>query len=560
MKYKYLAVLMMASLLVFVTVPFTALAQDMLDVPTIWDGSVDGALRRFIEADTNADGTRKNPNRVYRLERGGLYWMDASQPIKFNLTMVAEDNDPANPTNPPCLVPTILGDGSSVGNWFDIQKGNLTLRNIIFKTIRPDFQQVPWNGSTFNISGDSIRVHVSHCVFEYMTGGQSFAIGGKWSKVYLMDNIFRNGQHPGSWFGGGASIFSPVEVDTCVLTNNTMFYCGGYLTGPNRNYSKYVHIEHNTVFVNHVNPLYAPYVSNAVIKNNIWYSTCSMGVTEVEREGGWFDWKGAVTSTISIDTIATDVATNYGLTESGRHMWVYNNAYYWPQAIKDMWARQDTVIKYQPSWMNTRTAAMFADDANYPHLLEGNNVEADPGFGAAEMGQVDSMAHYAELIRTNTQTNFLGYFNPGGDVFAVVWPVPENLAYSNTMLQTHASDGLPVGDLNWFPDKRKQWAFVLTGVAPEPTGELPQVFALSQNYPNPFNPTTKIEFSIPQQSNVELKVYNILGQEVASLVNETMQPGRYVVPFDASKLASGMYIYKLRAGDYVSARKMMLLK
>lgn len=89
---------------------------------------------------------------------------------------------------------------------------------------------------------------------------------------------------------------------------------------------------------------------------------------------------------------------------------------------------------------------------------------------------------------------------------------------------------------------------------------LPEEYKLSQNYPNPFNPTTSIKFSIPEASNVVLKVYDILGSEVAVLVNKEMQAGNYNVDFDASKLASGMYIYSIKAGDFNVTKKMMLLK
>jgi hypothetical protein len=89
---------------------------------------------------------------------------------------------------------------------------------------------------------------------------------------------------------------------------------------------------------------------------------------------------------------------------------------------------------------------------------------------------------------------------------------------------------------------------------------LPTNYALSQNYPNPFNPSTTIQFDIPKTSFVTLKVYNVLGQEVATLVNEDKKIGRYEVSFDGSKLTSGVYFYRLIAGDYASTNKFLLLK
>jgi hypothetical protein len=89
-------------------------------------------------------------------------------------------------------------------------------------------------------------------------------------------------------------------------------------------------------------------------------------------------------------------------------------------------------------------------------------------------------------------------------------------------------------------------------------------YDLSQNYPNPFNPATTIKYQIPNGGNVSLKIYDILGAEVMTLVNTTQAKGRYEVKFDASsvsrRISSGVYIYRIQANDYVASRKMILLK
>ncbi|MFA6456403.1 MAG: T9SS type A sorting domain-containing protein [Bacteroidota bacterium] len=85
-------------------------------------------------------------------------------------------------------------------------------------------------------------------------------------------------------------------------------------------------------------------------------------------------------------------------------------------------------------------------------------------------------------------------------------------------------------------------------------------FTLGQNYPNPFNPSTTISFTLPNSALTTLKVYNMVGQEVASLVEGQKEAGMYVVDFDASKLASGIYLYKLQSGSYVETKKMVLIK
>ena len=89
---------------------------------------------------------------------------------------------------------------------------------------------------------------------------------------------------------------------------------------------------------------------------------------------------------------------------------------------------------------------------------------------------------------------------------------------------------------------------------------IPRDFTLFQNYPNPFNPSTTISYRLPKTSHVILKIYNMLGQEVAMLVNEEKVAGVYQAQWNASKLPSGLYFYRLTAGAFTDTKKMMLLK
>ncbi len=85
-------------------------------------------------------------------------------------------------------------------------------------------------------------------------------------------------------------------------------------------------------------------------------------------------------------------------------------------------------------------------------------------------------------------------------------------------------------------------------------------FRVYQNYPNPFNPATKISYSVPQRTNVNIKVYNITGKEIATLVNKEQGPGAYTVNFNAGNLSSGIYFYRISAGQFSTVRKMILIK
>jgi hypothetical protein len=102
-------------------------------------------------------------------------------------------------------------------------------------------------------------------------------------------------------------------------------------------------------------------------------------------------------------------------------------------------------------------------------------------------------------------------------------------------------------------------ALSFVGVANGSSG-LPTEFSLRQNYPNPFNPTTVITFALPKSTQVTLMVYNMLGQPVAVLQNGFLEAGYYHVNFDASNLPSGMYIYRIQAGDFRNVKKMTIMK
>ncbi len=112
------------------------------------------------------------------------------------------------------------------------------------------------------------------------------------------------------------------------------------------------------------------------------------------------------------------------------------------------------------------------------------------------------------------------------------------------------------GTSNW----STVWRFKTTITSIDDELPFPTVYALDQNYPNPFNPVTNFRFRIPESGLTSIKIYNLLGQEVAVVLEEFMSPGNYDVQFDASGLASGIYIYRIRVNDYSASKKMILMK
>jgi hypothetical protein len=89
---------------------------------------------------------------------------------------------------------------------------------------------------------------------------------------------------------------------------------------------------------------------------------------------------------------------------------------------------------------------------------------------------------------------------------------------------------------------------------------IPTEFSLSQNFPNPFNPVTQIRYAVPHDSRVRLQIFNLLGQLVSTLVDEQQAPAYYQVRWDASRMASGIYVYRIQAGDFMQSNKLVLLK
>jgi hypothetical protein len=114
------------------------------------------------------------------------------------------------------------------------------------------------------------------------------------------------------------------------------------------------------------------------------------------------------------------------------------------------------------------------------------------------------------------------------------------------------------GSINpkWF----RWWNYDKGTVDVEQLDGVPLTYSLDQNYPNPFNPSTTINYSIPVSGRVTLRVFNVLGQEVGTLLNGDQNAGKYQLSFDASRYSSGVYFYRIEAGTFSAVKKMMLLK
>jgi len=534
-----------------------------------------GSFDDVINSDTVAGGFIK-PNTVFLLQQTGsvdtVYYTSAPITVKGSVTVIGK----INPTtgHPPVIAPFVNPDNSSIGDFFEPQGNDvLTLKGLYFLGTRQDGQSN--TGRFVTPSGDGNIFVFDHCILDNITGPQHTPnLFDTWAHAHcsfwVTNCEFRNNQddavgNPGfAWTEVSDS--AGIPLDTAYFHNNTFFFTGGLVLGGGGYGGKLVDFQHNTIFMSTQQGIFQLYhMSNAVISNNVFYSvgSASQPISWGWTPGNWF------TGAIVLDTLTPSLlVAPFNLTEAGRNVTITNNAYFWPSAIQNEWTKNSL----HPQQLVNARYDMLTNKTLWPHITVANNDSVDPGFNSTLVSQsITNMGILIDTAYGGTASGSAGGYRPYVYMLppptdritwtsvASTWattqgyPVPENLRYSNTAMQTMGTDGKALGDLNWFPEQ-------LTSV-PQKTGSaVPTQFTLSQNYPNPFNPATMIEYAIPQNSMVTLKVYNILGQEVASLVNQEQKASSYAVNFDASRLASGIYFYKLQAGSFTLTKKMLLLK
>jgi hypothetical protein len=139
----------------------------------------------------------------------------------------------------------------------------------------------------------------------------------------------------------------------------------------------------------------------------------------------------------------------------------------------------------------------------------------------------------------------------GTDTLSIASPLQNNQAYY-WRVRAHNGAG-------WGPFS-EVWSFSVLLTGADNTEEIPTVYSLSQNYPNPFNPATRIRYGLPERSQVHLEIFNLVGERVAELVNGEQQAGWHEVVFEGKTLASGLYFYRIKAGEFVETRKLVLLR
>ena len=533
------------------------LAQNYLDVPPDPNFAKD-YLNSVIYGDTTDTGERI-PDRVYRLQVGGIYYFNnIIKTDGWDLKIVAEGE--GTPQFSKAIILTGRNDqGKQPARFADVH-GDVLFKNLYFSCISDNEKQV---NDLVRVYKDDAVITMENCFVEWLKL-HVFRIYSSNTSLYIRDSYFRNITVIGGPFNGKIANFEDNPVKEVVLENNTIANVQGITFKMRFNTVEHFKFNHNTVVNTLKWPFHFEYWTNGEVTNNIFFNAAAYGENRVDASNQ--DQEGLMFGMINLYTVPDSLLAQVGMSSQGeRKMEVRNNVFYFDQDVKDYiakWWASDSV-REEP-WMNERTQSWFDDDENYPYLNGEAPIIEDVQF--AEYPTADSMIKKMDQWRTDGQKTTWFWVDDDGDKVSNPTDRPHDLSYSTGSTAYTASDGgFPLGDLNWFPEKKAEWEEWMTGVARKKAGNAPVDFALAQNYPNPFNPETTIEYTLKSAGKATLTIYNTLGQEVRRLVDKKQAAGVYEVQWDATnnngeQLPSGIYYYKLKVDEQSLVGKMALMR
>jgi hypothetical protein len=506
------------------------------------------------------DSVNVPDGRVYMLKANGYYPLVNNPTTRRNTVIVGEDNTIlVNNENadsaPPLICGANWGDGSNTGgiNF----NHDLTVKNC---NIIPASAQQDLGWSFFGGGVSNTTLTVQNCLFE-RTRWVFMNTGAPDLSWVIKDCYFvnMNGQ-PCRRNGGVLDVFAPQK--SLKVENNTHIMAEGLVYKFRNHMFDEIVFNHNT-FINMSNIVFLDLGSqhNMTVTNNMFINCHVQPYGPVNKDTGEEDIDQIPMGLINVYPDSTIEADDIE-----RHFTIQNNLVYWDSRLDDIASTLTTNQVNGCDWtsqmikMNARTQAYFDNDTEYPYMVQEGWIEAVPTFTNSEdllTTQVDVLKAFSAATCDTSSTDVMADWrkvNIGSDYYVYSdWPIPVDLSYSDASLLTAGTDGLPLGDLNWFPDLKPD----AIKSAPAKASK----FALNQNYPNPFNPTTTISYSIPKSGNVTLKVFNMLGHEVATLVDDYNNANQnYRVEFDGNALSSGVYFYTMTFDNQTVSKKMVLVK
>lgn len=519
-------------------------------VPDMFSGGT--TLNAAIAADAN-----RPADRVYVLKRGGYYMCDA--PIAntgWTLRIKGEEGPGPRP-----VIWMTKTTGSANPNFIN-HSGSVWLKDFVWVGyVEPDaITDIP--GGVIQTNANGFDVEIDGCVFT-QNRGQFLRTNSYCRVIKFTNSIFANaGQLPNSNLGAGKIVdLRNVSCDSLIMQNNTIVNFQDRIV---RHYSStaalnYFKFDQNTVIngMSYHGTLILGWVGDKVeITNNLWIDPFALGNdTDKTRqaefnESGEFDQYGFARmnwiSTVPREGVATQFAIRnnyYSISDSGQ-------AFFNRHAAAGVTGEGSPLTHYINKALGADSVNAFIKEkivlGNTPKLMTKFMDWYRSSSGGNKTKGVTNFTRAYDFDRRNYE-----YFV---DTLDARYP-------TTVAAYTGADKGLPVGDLNWFPDKKVIWSSV-----ERIDDAIATNYTLEQNYPNPFNPSTNIVYSLPKASVVTITIYNSIGQEITKLINGQEQiAGKYNVSWNGKdaagrNLASGIYFYQLKTNEQNMTKKMLLLK
>ena len=295
--------------------------------------------------------------------------------------------------------------------------------------------------------------------------------------------------------------------------------------------------------------------------NGIWMSSATNGLFLAAPVGGrWSLWK-TTNGGVNWDSTGMYLAAQGNAYCSGS-LFASGTNYYFG-------SNSDTIYYSSNSGLNW--ARQIAPYEDVTHIWFNNATTGICGMGKFSLGKTTNSGSNWLSINDTISSGVSGIVGSGTNY----WLTTGHFIYRSTNNGTSwTTDYTHPSNINLYSVSKartgnRMWAISLSGTISVSDGlnavtpvsnEVPSSFKLAQNYPNPFNPSTTIKFSIPSASAVNIKIYDMLGNEVMTVVNESLQAGTYSTNVNMSDLSSGIYFYNLKAGNYIETKKMTLVK
>ncbi|MEN8230481.1 MAG: T9SS type A sorting domain-containing protein [Bacteroidota bacterium] len=526
-----------------------ALAQDI---------TVDPGLNSLVDAVDN------NPGATLILQKGATYVVN--KPVTITQpTIIRGEEYSLEDTDPPALVQMYSDPGEAMWKDLFIVAADLTLENLGLIGYTTENEQF-WALTT--IDKDGVALTLDGCVIQGAAN-----VTDTWEHnrgVYkFVNNIHFNISYEGwdNWGGHGGVQY---KGDSCTLeSHNNTYFVGGRCFGLTaKGITQTQTVTHNTYVNTWGETIYKPYDKEFTLTNNIFYNTNLRGyVGERSRADTVFYAGDDISNDDYTDTLNGDFPIKEtDLDGATRTVEVTNNLKFYEQRVLAWHAANNVTTQPFSSEINDSLALLYGWNIANNFTPKDNNT-FDPVFAMGEIPEASfELSMIVRMERTlppeERSAGFpyaIAWWVDDAPKGEFTWPLPFDFTPTNEAVLDAGDDDYPLGDLNWFgPEVVAAWE---AGES-NPLGikEMEALNMSLQNYPNPFGSITTIRYELPVSSHVTMRIYNISGAEVATLVNENQIAGQHELTFDGANLSGGVYFCEIKAANASQVHKMSLIK